>query len=551
MYVLRLLYAGSGETPWRGLVITCIAGIGNVTLIGLINIAAERAALGRPVGLQLLTLYLLAFGVFYFADRMSLREANRLLQNGLEALRLRIVDKIRTSELRTLENIGQGEIYATVVQETNHLSQTFPLLVSAAQSLGLLGFCLLYIAMLSQAAFLVITGVTVLGVLMFWIRRRGLRHAMFSVHAQEAVMLTQLAHYTEGFQEIRLNADKNDALHRSFIDVVETLEEKVVGIGRQWVVLLLFSNAFLYFLVGVVIFILPAFFSGYTDIIYKLSAVAIFCVGPVTAVTSAAPLFDRAETGLEHVFNLEQRLDAGALGPSEASPEDLARLADFREISLASVSFGYHKEHEPSTFAVGPWNLSFRRGELVFITGANGSGKSTALKLICGLYQPDGGQILVDGIPVRRGLVQAYRELFSTVFTDFHLFERLYGVEDVDPERVNALIARFELSGKVSYADGRFSTHDLSTGQRKRLAMIVALLEDRPIYLFDEWAADQDVRFREIYYLELLPELKRQGKTIIAVTHDDRFWSVADRRITLDLGEIRTVPAALPAPQEG
>ena len=144
----------------------------------------------------------------------------------------------------------------------------------------------------------------------------------------------------------------------------------------------------------------------------------------------------------------------------------------------------------------------------------------------------------IDGVPVEASAMQAYRELFAGIFPDFHLFDRLHGLEQVAPERVQALIERMELGDKVNYANGRFSTQDLSTGQRKRLAMIVALLEDREIYFFDEWAADQDAHFRAAFYTEILPELKQRGKTVVVVTHDDRFWHMCDRSVSLDLGRV-------------
>jgi putative ATP-binding cassette transporter len=535
MHVLRLLSTGSLATFRSGFLITCLAGLGNVVLIALINSAAELAVLGRPVEIQLVIMYLLAFAIFYIADRMSLREANRLLQRRLAGLRSRILEKIRNSELRTLEQFSRGEIYATVVQETNHLSQSFPLLVSAAQSLCLLAFCLCYIAYLSGASFLIITGVTAVGLLLFWVRRRQLSRAMAEVHAQEAAMLDSLTHFTEGFQEIRLNADKNDALQRSFVSIVDGLQEKLVGIGRMWVGLLLFGNAFLYILVGVVVFVLPVFFSGYTDVIYKLVAVAIFCVAPVMAVTSSAPLFDKANVGLGHVFDLEKRLEASIILPS-GEQADTADFRSFREIALEDLVFNYRNEAGTSLFKAGPWNLTIGRGEIVFLVGGNGSGKSTALKLIGGLYQPDSGSLRVDGVEVTYATLQAYREMFTAIFTDFHLFERLYGLEHVDPDQVSMLLRYMGLEEKVTFSDGRFSTQDLSTGQRKRLAMVVALLEQREIYLFDEWAADQDTAFRDVFYKILLPALKRTGKTVIAVTHDDRYWSAADRCITLDVG---------------
>jgi len=103
-------------------------------------------------------------------------------------------------------------------------------------------------------------------------------------------------------------------------------------------------------------------------------------------------------------------------------------------------------------------------------------------------------------------------------------------------ERAKEYLMSLGLDLKVSIVNGKFSTINLSQGQRKRLALLVAYLEDRQIYLFDEWAADQDPRFKEIFYRTLLPDLKEKGKTIILVSHDDRFYDVGDRIITLDSG---------------
>ena len=533
MHVLRLVSTGTATGFRHLLVVTCLAGLANAALLGMINQAAERAALASPFDGEALLIYICLFGFFFLADRASLREANQLVQHRLEALRLRVVGKLRRVDLRTLENLGQGEIFATVAQEINHLSQSLPLLVSAAQSLFLLAFCLLYIATLSLIAFIVVTGFTALGLALFWLRRRKLDHELMRVHGQEAEMLDTLAHFTKGFQEIRLNGDKNDALFCRFTQVVNDLQNRVVGVGGKWVVLLQFGNAFLYALVGAVIFILPLFFQGYTDVIYKITAAAIFCVGPVTAITAAAPLYTKADMGLGHVARLEQRLNLKR-GPMPVVTK--SRFAGFSTIACRDLGFSYRDDTGEITFTSGPLDLTLTRGETVFVVGGNGSGKSTAMKLLCGLYTPDTGMIEVDGIAIGEAERQDYRELFAAIFADFHLFDRLYGLDDIDPDRVQALIARMELTDRVSFAEGRFSTTVLSTGQRKRLAMIVALVQDRDIYLFDEWAADQDAHFRELFYTVLLPELKQRGKTVLAVTHDDRFWHCCDRRLSMDLG---------------
>lgn len=536
--ILRLLQMGRPGGLTGALYVTCLAGLANAVLIGLINMAAEEAALGKGVGARLLILYILAFAIYTLSNRASLRRANDFMQQRLGELRLRLADKIRRSELRTLESLGRGQLYAIVAQETNHLSQNFPLLVSASQSLFLLVFCLFYIATLSMISFLVVSLVTAMSLVFFYTRREALNRAMTSVHAQEGAMLESLTHFTEGFQEIRLNGSKNEALFARYTQIVDDLQQLVVGVGAKWVVLLLFSNAFLYGLLGVVIFVLPGFFAGYTDVIYKIAAAAIFCVGPVTAVTSAAPLFSRASLGLGHAFRLEEMLDRGIVRQPRQQADEPSRFSGFKCIDFAGIGFAYRDADGAETFSTGPWDLQLQRGELLFLLGGNGSGKSTALKLMCGLYPVDSGHILVDGTVVEPSAMQAYRELFACVFPDFHLFDRLHGMEQVASEQVQALIERMELADKVSYADGRFSTQDLSTGQRKRLAMIVALLEDREIYFFDEWAADQDAHFRAAFYTEILPELKQRGKTVVVVTHDDRFWHLSDRNVSLDLGRV-------------
>ncbi|MCI5148175.1 MAG: ATP-binding cassette domain-containing protein, partial [Candidatus Electrothrix sp. MAN1_4] len=172
------------------------------------------------------------------------------------------------------------------------------------------------------------------------------------------------------------------------------------------------------------------------------------------------------------------------------------------------------------------------------ITGGNGSGKSTLLHLLIGLYSPDAGKIKLNG---RRIDLRGYRELFAVVFSNVHLFERFYGVEHVDEARVHELLALMQLDTKVKFQEGQFSTLDLSTGQKKRLAMVTAVMEDKPVYVFDEWAAGLDPEFRVYFYRSLLPTLKRQGKIIIAVTHDDRYFDVADRVIKMEYGQISSV----------
>jgi putative pyoverdin transport system ATP-binding/permease protein len=190
-------------------------------------------------------------------------------------------------------------------------------------------------------------------------------------------------------------------------------------------------------------------------------------------------------------------------------------------------------------FLLGPIDLTMRSGELIFIVGSNGSGKSTLAKLITGLYAPQSGEVLLDGLPVNETNIEWYRQHFATTFADVYLFDRYLGLEDrqLDPE-INRYLQEFQLDRKVSVTNGVLSTIDLSQGQRKRLALLTAFLEDRPIYLFDEWASDQDPAFREIFYARMLIQLKERGKLVIVITHDDRYFHLADRILKLNYGRV-------------
>jgi putative pyoverdin transport system ATP-binding/permease protein len=188
---------------------------------------------------------------------------------------------------------------------------------------------------------------------------------------------------------------------------------------------------------------------------------------------------------------------------------------------------------------LGPINLVFEPGSLVFITGGNGSGKTTLIKILTGLYAAETGEIRLDGKPIHIANADAYRQLFSAVFSDFFLFDQLHGMVNVD-EDAKRYLNLLQLEHKVSVKDGKFSTIDLSQGQRKRLALLIAYLEDRPIYVFDEWAADQDALFRDIFYHQLLPDLKRRGKSVFVISHDERYYHIADRLIRLDYGGVES-----------
>lgn len=187
--------------------------------------------------------------------------------------------------------------------------------------------------------------------------------------------------------------------------------------------------------------------------------------------------------------------------------------------------------------SLGPIDLTVSSGEELFIAGGNGSGKTTLAKVLIGLYSPDEGHVMLNGQVVSKETRNNYRQLFSTVFVEGHVFDRLLGVE-LEQEKLRHFATLLGIEKYVDVETGHFSSQNLSRGQHKRLALLVACMDDRPILVFDEWAAEQDPGFKEIFYKQILPELRKQGKTVVAITHDDRYFSAADRVLKLLDGQL-------------
>jgi len=295
-------------------------------------------------------------------------------------------------------------------------------------------------------------------------------------------------------------------------------------------------------LLGTLVFILPALSSTFADSTVKVLTAVLFLVGPVSGVISAAPQITVANAAAENLLKLEKLFDENVekgIVADDAREVAAPAFSDFSSIDLRHLTFARGEGSE--RFVVGPIDLSIRRGETLFITGGNGSGKTTFIKMLTGLYPADSGEILVDGRLVDRADMQRYRNIFGAVFSDFHLFPTLYGVERIDRERAASLIDEMEVENKVHLDGRRFSTVDLSTGQRKRLALVATQLEHPPIMVLDEWAADQDPHFRAKFYQLVLPRLRAAGITVIAITHDDKYFHHADRRLHLEDGRVTSI----------
>lgn len=520
------------ETPEQGVGIVAgmatLAGITNALILALIN--AGTAAVGEESSTsQFFMLFIVAVMLFIVSKKFIMARSICLAEDIIHNIRVRLADKVRRSELLQIERIGKNEIYTHITTETQTISQAAPFIIDACQSAILILFTAIYICYLSTMAFFVTLGLVFSGVVYYLGEKKTIVAALQKYSEKEVALFDSLTNILDGFREIKVNRRKSDDVFETLKSVAKDTRLLKIESGMAFVNNFIFSQAFFYILIGANVFLLPKFSTTYAADVAKITAAILFIIGPLSGLVSSLQVFAMANVAVSNLYRLEDALGAPPLTPAPEGPPA------FEEIRIEDLEFTYHGEE---AFHVGPANFSIRRGETVFIVGGNGSGKSTFLKLLTGLYFPQAGQITLDGEEVTSKNIGSFRDLYSVIFTEYHLFDRIYGIPAIDENRVRELLKLMELDKKTEFRDGRFTTQDLSGGQKKRLALIVALLEDKPVYVLDEWAADQDPLFRKFFYEEILKEMKARGKTVIAVTHDDKYFAAADHVIKLEYGQI-------------
>ncbi|MFT4749173.1 MAG: putative ATP-binding cassette transporter [Pseudohongiellaceae bacterium] len=533
MKLLELLRSESNLSTPKLSVIAGIAAISNMLILVIINIAITDAA-NKEESVWEAVLFVFVISIYCVAQHHVMVTAISEIELVLEKIRIRIADKIRRCDLQSLEEIGRSAIYSGVQQQTTIISQCAIVLVLGIQ-FGLLTFFTgLYIAWLSIPAIL-LTATTTTGVIVFFLRRgRQLKINILETVERENALFDSLTDFLSGFKEVKLNRGRSNDLFNRFQEISNSATSLKVETQSRISTQFIISQITFYIMVAAVVFIVPQFSPSFSESITKTATAILFLIGPISGLVSAIPNLSSANAACESISRLEAQLE------EEAKKEmtTLAPLVEFKEITFENVVFTYRDRKSGQPFSVGPINLNIKAGEILFISGGNGTGKSTLMKLLTGLYNPTQGVISLDGVPLNNSSRGEYRTLFSAIFADYHLFDRLYGLSNVGSAKVEEMLKYLELTDKVTIDDSGFDTLELSGGQRKRLALLVSLLEDRPICVYDEVAADQDPTFRKRYYEEILPSLKQQGKALIVVTHDDRYFSVADHLLKMDSGRI-------------
>ncbi|POF30624.1 cyclic peptide export ABC transporter [Roseibium marinum] len=544
---LFALLTRTAALPLKALIIIAAgSSLFNVGIMILVNRAAQDIAADGvdDVNWLMAGLFCAAIAFYLVFELRLLSRFAVLVEDAIHAVRCDIIQLLRDLNLADRDRIGDAELYDVVTQASDTISQNSQYIAIAFRSAILVVAILAYIFVTSKTTFVMLT--FAIGLAGFVYMRRGQRvmQSHMSVAQDDQRMFDRITDQLDGWKEVRMLRPRRIELADAFNASVDRAAEGRITVQNASFDLYIFGQLALFILLGVVVFVVPSYTDISTGNLAKTATAVLFIIGPIGIIIQAVAVLGSAEASAARILNLENRLEEFSSATDSRKPVNPKAFAGFSRISLEAAEYEYTAESGVEPFHLGPVALHVDRGEILFISGGNGSGKSTLMRILTGLYAPSAGQLTVDGRTIGAVNRRDYRALIASVLSNYHLFPELFGLRDVSKDAVMEQLRYFELDDVVGMENNRFVTLDLSTGQKKRLALVVALLEDRPVLVLDEWAADQDPQFRKKFYRELLPRLKAQGKTIIAVTHDDAYFDLADRRVHLSEGmQIEAGPA--------
>jgi putative pyoverdin transport system ATP-binding/permease protein len=514
--------------------VNTLGSLSTVALMGVINRALYDIPHRATLGLSFLILCIVRISLNMRAGTSVLN----LAQTVILKLRIELSRKILATSQKTLEALGKQGQLAILTQDIATLTQTSQQLITLfSHAIVFLG-CFSYLTWLSWRLSVLVASSMLVGMTILSAAHKRPINDLKIMRDHMTEFFRHIKDLIDGSKELQLN----DTRARHFINHVITpsAEDLKYWLTRGVTGYVFTMNAaalFYFLLIGFVLFVAPYVLRVAPQTVTGSVIILLFMFGPVGEFMRLLPILQQATIAFEKIQQLDAKLEP--VIPSNVSVSCFP-YHQSTQLELRGISHRYPSLPEDYPFTLGPLDLTISSGEIVFVVGGNGSGKTTLAMILTGLYAPEGGTIILNGERVTDTNREHYRQNFSAIFTDFHLFEQVFSTNSSSiTQSADRYLHAFGMNDKVHIKNGRFSTIDLSYGQRKRLALVASCLEDRPIYLFDEWAADQDPSFKRRFYTELLPDLKARGKAVIAITHDEAFFFVADRVVTLEEGHLR------------
>ncbi|WP_076587740.1 multidrug ABC transporter permease/ATP-binding protein [Vibrio ostreicida] len=450
------------------------------------------------------------------------------------ARRCELVKQLINTDIEQIEQVGSAGVLASLNTDIRNITIAFVTLPDLIYGLVLSIVALTYLAFLSPLLFgvsLLTLGLT--GVIGYLLVARITFHVR-QVRDLEDRLYQDYQAIIDGRKELSLNPHRA----RRYFD--DEFSPNAAGYRDQVTQADIYNgfasnmaNTVVLGLIGLNFYLALGLDWASFEVASTFALIILFMRMPLMAAVGALPGLISANISMRKLESLD-------LSHHTSLTTLTSQASAFESLDLRNVTYQYRADGDDRPFCVGPLNFKVSRGELIFVIGGNGSGKSTFARLLTGLYRPHSGDIFLNDTAISEESWSGYRQQFSSVFSDFYLFHQIADGQgqDVQEECIDEWMDRLEMSHKVSHDNGRLSDVRYSQGQRKRLALLMAIAEKRGCILLDEWAADQDPRFRKVFYTQLLPLLKAREVTVIAITHDDRYFDAADRIFKMEAGQL-------------
>lgn len=452
-------------------------------------------------------------------------------------LRVDLTRRILDSPLRNLESLGSPRLMAALVSDIGSITNALGMIPLFSVNASIVLGCLLYLGWLSWPLMIGFVVFIAFGILSYRMPQLIGLKLFREVREEQDTLYKQYEGLTKGAKELKIHRERG----LRFLGEVEgtsgVLRRLNVSAATVFAAATASGELILFIALGLMLFMAPGWLGVERQVLSGYTLLILYMTNPLQFLLNSVPMLDRANVSVRKLRQLELTDATGDLAPRTVAT--VPEPPSWGRVELVGARYTYVHADTERDFAVGPVSLVFEPGELVIIAGGNGSGKTTFAKVLCGLYDLEEGELQLDGRPITEALRPWYWQHFSVVFSDFYLFDSLLGLEGPELDRqARFYLEKLQLHHKVRVEEGALSTTELSQGQRKRLALLTAYLEDRPVYIFDEWAADQDPVFKDVFYRTILPDLKARKKTLFVISHDDRYYDVADRVIKLVDGRV-------------
>lgn len=510
-------------------------------LFGFLFISSVTSVIGMIIAGNFTTIskeYILIFIsiilLFVWIRRTLSLAIVKLSQTLFWNLRKHILSLVLNANYQQLSG-RKPQIRTAVLNDIYALTDTSLNIIQFTTSAILALSCLVYLFTISWVLFLITLFIALVGVAVYHLSARSTQDQFKRSRDLENGFQESLGSILDGFKEIYIEPKKGKFIYDHNIrNIADKSYANNMAAFTGFINNQITGQVLFYVLISAVLLFFSLFLNIKPGDTVSFIFTLLYLLSSIETIMVLLPGIARAKVAADHLSDLTKELaeaDFNSRIPSKYITRD-----EFEQLTVQDLEYHYVGEDNP--FAIGPINFELRKGEIVFIYGGNGSGKTTFLHSVLGLRIPSSGGIMLNDALVTADNYTYYKTLFSVVFSDFYLFHELVGIDSPDMEKWDYYIRLFELEGKVTIENNRLSTTDLSAGQRKRLALIAALMEDKPVLVMDEWAADQDPYFRKKFYTQVLPILKKEGITIIAITHDDKYYSCADKLYKMDYGKL-------------